>query len=153
MSKELLFSPLGMTSTSTSHADFLSAPNHAVLHARIAEDDFQPLFDRDPDAEAPAGGVSSNVRDLATWMQLLLSDGSRDGSAFINSDPLNQALSAQIVSSHAGDLDQRPGHYGFGINVGSAAGGASRSAIPARSASARPPPPLSYPTSTSASSS
>lgn len=123
MSKELLFSPLGMTSTSTSHADFLAAPNHAVLHARIGEDDFQPLFDRDPDAEAPAGGVSSNVRDLATWMQLLLSDGSHDGSAFINSAPLNKALSAQIVSSHPGDLDQRPGHYGFGINVGSAAGG------------------------------
>ncbi len=121
--QELLFTPLGMTSTSMSHADYLAADDRAVLHARIGDDDFQPLFDRDADAEAPAGGASSTVGDLATWMQLLLSDGQRGGSAFIATGPLNEALSAQIVSSHPGDLDQRPGHYGFGINVGSGAGG------------------------------
>jgi len=121
--KDLLFAPLGMTSTSMAHSDYLAADDRAVLHARIGENDFQPLFDRDADAEAPAGGVSSTVRDLAPWMQLLLNDGMRDGSAFIDSTPLNQALSAQIVSSAPGDLDQRPGHYGFGMNVGSGAGG------------------------------
>lgn len=120
---ELLFEPLGMTHTSARHDDFLAASNRAVLHARIGADEFEPLFDRDADAEAPAGGVSSTVGDLAIWMNLVLAGGQHDGSAFISAEPLSQALSAQIVSSHSGAADQRAGHYGFGINVGSGAGG------------------------------
>jgi len=77
-------------------------------------DDLEDLgFDRDY--------ILAHLREIP--LQLLLNDGMRDGSAFIDSTPLNQALSAQIVSSAPGDLDQRPSHYGFGMNVGSGAGG------------------------------
>ncbi len=120
---ELLFAPLGMTSTTSSHADFLATENRAVQHARLGEDDFQPLFDRNPDAEAPAGGIASTAGDVAKWMAVLLADGELDGTPFIDSVPLTQAFSAEIVSSHNTTLDQRPGHYGFGTNVGSGAGG------------------------------
>lgn len=121
--KELLFQPLGMTSTTSSHAEFLAADDRAVQHARIGEDSFQPLFDRDPDAEAPAGGIASTAGDVAKWMALVLADGKLNGQQFIDEAPLTEAFSSQIVTSHNSTLDQRPSHYGFGINVGSAAGG------------------------------
>ncbi|ANJ27976.1 serine hydrolase [Agromyces aureus] len=121
--EELLFEPLGMDSTTSSHADFLAADNRAVQHARLGDKDFQPEFDRDPDAEAPAGGIASTAGDLAKWMNLVLADGELDGEAFIDPATMTQAFSAQIVSSHNQTLDQRPGHYGFGVNVGSGAGG------------------------------
>jgi len=120
---DLLFKPLGMTSTTLSHAVFLATPDRAVQHARIGKDSFQPLFDRDPDAEAPAGGVASTAGDVAKWMAMVLANGKVAGKPFIDPAPLTQAFSAQIVSSHNTTLDQRPGHYGFGINVGSGAGG------------------------------
>lgn len=119
----LLFEPLGMTSTTSSHAEFLATENRAVQHARIGEKDFQPLFDRNPDAEAPAGGVASTAGDIAKWMALVLADGEYEGEQFLDSAALTQAFSAQIVSTHNTTLDQRPGHYGFGINVGSSVGG------------------------------
>lgn len=120
---DLLFAPLGMTSTTTSHAAFLATANRAVQHARLGAKDFEPLFDRDPDAEAPAGGVASTAGDLAKWMAVVLADGKLHGKPFIDPAPLTQAFSAQIVTTHNSTLDQRPGHYGFGINVGSGAGG------------------------------
>ncbi|MCD1571866.1 serine hydrolase [Agromyces mediolanus] len=121
--EKLLFEPLGMTSTTNSHAEFLAEPNRAVQHVRLGEQDFQPEFDRDPDAEAPAGGIASTAGDLTKWMTLVLDDGKLDGKPFIDPAVLTEAFSAQIVSSHNATLDQRPGHYGFGINVGSGAGG------------------------------
>lgn len=121
--QELLFDPLGMTSTTASHEAFLQTENRAVQHARIGEDDFQPLFDRDPDAEAPAGGVASTAGDIAKWMALVLADGELDGTPFIDPVPFTQTFSAQVISSHNSTLEERPSHYGFGINVGSGAGG------------------------------
>lgn len=123
MAKDLLFTPLGMTATTSSHAQFLATADRAVQHARIGERDFEPMFDRDPDAEAPAGGMASTAGDVAKWMTMVLANGEHDGAAFIDPGPLTQAFSAQIVSSHNSTLDQRPGHYGYGINVGSGAGG------------------------------
>lgn len=121
--KELLFDPLGMTSTTSSHAEFLAAADRAVQHARLGDDDFEPLFDRDADAEAPAGGVASTATDVAKWMAVVLADGQHDGAPFIDAAPLTEAFSAQVINSHNSSIDQRPGHYGFGINVGSAVGG------------------------------
>lgn len=120
---ELLFDPLGMSSTTTRHEEFLAADNRAVQHVRIGADDFQPLFDRQPDAEAPAGGVTSTSGDIAKWMALVLADGELDGAPFIDERPLLDAFSAQIVSTGNTAFDQRPGHYGFGINVGTTVGG------------------------------
>lgn len=121
--RSLLFTPLGMTSTSATHADFLASADHAVLHAKTGPTTFEPLYDRQPDAEAPAGGVSSNVGDIAKWMKLVLSGGVLDGKPFIDPAPLLAMTSAQIVSGHNSAVDQRASHYGFGINVGTAAGG------------------------------
>jgi CubicO group peptidase (beta-lactamase class C family) len=115
--EQLLFEPLGMTSTSTSHDDFLAEENRATLHAKVG-DGFEPLYDRDPDPQAPAGGVSSTVGDLAIWMNMVLASGEFDGEPYIDPEALLPATSAQMISSHTSAVQQRPGHYGYGFNVG-----------------------------------
>ncbi|MEN2737924.1 serine hydrolase [Microbacterium sp. X-17] len=120
---QLLFQPLGMTSTSSSHADFLAAPDHAVLHVKTGDRTFEPLFDRDPDAEAPAGGDSSTVGDIATWMRLILDGGKLNGQQYLDPAALLAMTSAQIVNATGPTVDNRPGHYGYGIGVGSTAAG------------------------------
>ena len=67
LSDEVLYRPLGMTSTSSRFADFIARPNHAVNHVKVA-DKWEPRFQRDPDPQSPAGGVSSSVNDMARWL-------------------------------------------------------------------------------------
>ena len=114
--EELVFSPLGMESTSARHEDFLAHADRALLHAAI-DGDFVPAYDRDPDPEAPAGGVSSTVNDLAQWLRLLLAQGEWDGVQLVDQDALIAAMSPQIVSSHPGTGIERPSHYGHGFNA------------------------------------
>ena len=120
---ELLFQPLGMTSTSASHAAYLAAADRAVLHAKTGDKTFEPLFDRNPDAEAPAGGVSSTVGDIAKWMEFMLSGGQLNGQQYIDAKALSAMTSAQMISPSPPSMVDRPGHYGFGINVTAMAGG------------------------------
>ena len=65
-----LFGPLGMTSASVRFADFQQAPNHATSHLMR---DGKPLATvRNPDHQAPAGGVSCSTRDFLRWAQFHL---------------------------------------------------------------------------------
>jgi CubicO group peptidase (beta-lactamase class C family) len=117
LAQDVLYKPLGMTSTSSRHADYLARPNRAVLHA-LVDGSFQPLYDRDPDAQAPAGGVSSNVVDLAEWLKLLLNVGHYPREPNIAAKDLQPAITAQSFSSPAHAADARSGFYGYGFNVG-----------------------------------
>ncbi|WP_169516663.1 serine hydrolase [Kaistia adipata] len=119
-----LFVPLGMASTSSRHADFLGRKNRTVLHA-LENGRFQPLYDRNADAQSPAGGVSSNVVDLAEWLKLLLSGGEFRG-ARISPEALAPMLRAQAFSAPAPAPDARSGFYGYGFNVGVDADGRPR---------------------------
>jgi len=111
-----LFAPLGMTSTSARHEDYLAAADRAAIHARI-DGRFEARFQRDADAEAPAGGVSSTANDLATWMRLVLAGGEHDGEALIAPEALTPAITPQQVSGHPGAPIDRAGFYGYGFNV------------------------------------
>ncbi|HZD52684.1 MAG TPA: serine hydrolase domain-containing protein, partial [Woeseiaceae bacterium] len=82
IAEELVYAPLGMTSTSSRYADFLKHDNRAALHVRY-HGKWQALSKRMPDAQAPAGGVSSNARDLAQWMRLELGNGRYAGEQLI----------------------------------------------------------------------
>lgn len=117
-----LYGPLGMTSTSSRYADFTHRTDKATLHAFV-DGKFEPLYQRDADAQAPAGGVSSNVVDLAKWMDLVLADGKYGGKQLIPPDALNPALRAQVVSAPASSPENRSGFYGYGFNVGVSASG------------------------------
>ena len=84
---ELLFRPLGMASTSYRHSDFLARTDRAELHVK-PDGAWVHLGDRVPDAQAPAGGVSSTVRDLAEWMRLELAQGAHNGDQVIHPDAI-----------------------------------------------------------------
>lgn len=116
LANRLLFQPLGMRSTSYLHKDFLAQPNHAVLHAFVGGE-FKPLYDRNPDEQAPAGGVSSNVTELAKWLQLLLAGGKHGSETLMSPKEILPALTPQVVNGRGDALDARTGFYGYGFNV------------------------------------
>ena len=113
---ERVFAPLGMSSSSARHRDFLSHDDRARLHA-FEHGTFVAELDRDPDAQSPAGGVSSTANDLARWMRMLLAGGSFEGGQIVDPDALEAAMSAQVVSGIGPGLSGRPSHYGYGFNV------------------------------------
>ena len=117
LSETALYRPLEMSSTSSRHADFLKRTNRAVPHIPGATG-FEPIELRQPDAQSPAGGVSSNVRDMAKWLALILVDGRHNGSNFIAKDALLPAISPQVISSHPSAADARASTYGYGFGVG-----------------------------------
>lgn len=124
---EVLYRPLGMASTSSRFADFLSRPNRAVGHVRVpgeAGAGYRPPRDpRNPDPQAPAGGVSSSVNDLTRWLAMMLADGRDNGTPLLDPKALLPALTPQMVSSPPEEPAERSGFYGYGFNVDTSAAG------------------------------
>lgn len=115
LAEDTLFGPLGMSSTTTRYDDLLRQPNRAVLHAKI-DGKFAPRYQRDPDAQAPAGGVNSNITDMTKWLTLVLANGKFDGRQAVNADALRAAMTPQL-SLPSGQTDFRPAATGFGFNI------------------------------------
>lgn len=115
--EEALFRPLGMSATSARHSDFKAQPNRAVQHA-LEGGRFQALYDRNADAQAPAGGVSSNVLDLSNWLAFLLASGTYQGEQLASPQALVPAMLPQALSGQAASADARSAFYGYGFNVG-----------------------------------
>jgi CubicO group peptidase (beta-lactamase class C family) len=117
LSADKLYRPLGMKSTSSRFADYAAARNRALLHVRI-EGRWVAKHVRDPDAQSPAGGVSSTARDLAQWMRLQLAAGKFEGKQLIAADALAETHRPQIMSRPPENpAADRAGFYGLGWNV------------------------------------
>ncbi|WP_327307588.1 serine hydrolase [Streptomyces sp. NBC_01298] len=117
LSADTLFKPAGMTHTSTGFQAFVDAPDHAATHVRNADGTWSPRYVRDPDAQAPAGGVSSTARDMSRWLRLQLSGGTLDGKRIIPADTLARTHLPEIVSQPPASPTGRTGFYGLGWNV------------------------------------
>lgn len=70
MMQDELFGPLGMKSASVRFADYQAAPNRASSH--LLQEGGPLVTLRDPDHQAPAGGVSCSTRDFLRWAQFHL---------------------------------------------------------------------------------
>lgn len=116
LSDEALYRPLGMTSTSSRFADFLARPNHAVNHIKVG-DKWEARFQRDPDPQTPAGGVSSSVNDMARWLTMLLGNGVFNGQRITSPEALLPAYTPQVISVSAKNPKARASTYGYGFNV------------------------------------
>lgn len=116
LSEDRLYRPLGMTSTSSRHADFLTRENRALGHIR-QDDRWVHAVQRDPDAQSPAGGVSSSVNDLTKWMRLQLSGGQWDGKPLIEETALAESHHPHMLTGFS-RITGAPGFYGLGWNVG-----------------------------------
>lgn len=112
LSEEVLYRPLGMTATSSRFADFAARANRAHGHIRTASG-FAPRFQRQPDAQSPAGGVSASVRDMARWMSLVL----RGGTPIVAPGALLAAATPQVITGEPAALDARVETYGYGFGV------------------------------------
>ena len=115
VAEEKLYRPLRMTSTSSRHADFLARPDRAALHIRD-NGGWAAKVQRNPDPQAPAGGVSSTVGDLANWARLELGRGMFDGKRLIAADALDQTHEP-LMSRGPNPVTQAQSFYGLGWNV------------------------------------
>jgi CubicO group peptidase (beta-lactamase class C family) len=116
LAQDQLFGPAGMTSTSARYADFLARDDKALIHAKV-DGTYEAAFTREPDAQAPAGGISSNVVDLSRWMRLQLNDGSLDGNQIIDGDALTETHRPQMNSRATGDPSEPIREYGLGWDL------------------------------------
>lgn len=123
LSEQELYGPLGMADTSSRYADLEARDNRALGHVEVDGVWVVTPDQRQPDAQSPAGGVSSSITDLATWMTMLLADGQVDGGEFIAAETLRAAMSPKIVSGQNAATGDRVGTYGYGFNVTTSAGG------------------------------
>ncbi|TDU79115.1 serine hydrolase [Streptomyces sp. KS 21] len=117
LSQDTLFKPAGMTHTSTEFSAFINAPDHAATHVKNPDGTWSPRFVRDPDAQAPAGGVSSTATDMARWLRLQLAGGTLDGKRIIPTDTLAATRLPHIVSQAPTPPLDHTGFYGLGWNV------------------------------------
>ncbi|MER8485281.1 serine hydrolase [Mesorhizobium sp. M1322] len=115
VAEEKLYRPLGMTSTSSRHADFIKHANRAALHVRV-DGVWAAKIKRDPDAQAPAGGVSSTARDLSQWVRLVLGNGVYAGETLIKADALAQTH-VPLMARGKNPVSGGTSFYGLGWNV------------------------------------
>ncbi|WP_124711326.1 serine hydrolase [Gordonia insulae] len=117
LSENTLYGPLGMTHTSSRFSDFTAEPDRVVGHVKVDGNWVKTPAQRDPDPQAPAGGVSSSVNDLTHWLAMLLADGTYNGKQIVGADALLPAVTPEMISSPSGSPDARAGFYGYGFNV------------------------------------
>jgi CubicO group peptidase (beta-lactamase class C family) len=115
LAEDLLFRPLGMTSTSYRWSDYRDAANKADIHVFV-DGKAVPRYLRITDAEAPAGGASSSVRDMVQWLRLQLADGAWDGHQIIAAKALQETHLRQIQKG-TDPFNGKPTYYGLGWGV------------------------------------
>jgi len=115
--QERLYKRLGMTSTSSRLSEFLARPNRARGHVLLGGK-WVAKYQREPDAQSPAGGVSSSVNDMARWMRLHLNHGTFEGAPVISPEALAETYRPHIVSDpQTKKAEELYGFYGLGWGV------------------------------------
>jgi CubicO group peptidase (beta-lactamase class C family) len=118
LSERVLFEPAGMASTSMRHQSYLKQANRAELHVKI-DGQWKPAFKRKPDAQAPAGGCSSNVVDLARWVRLSLKGGRLGDQTIIDQEALDATHTPVIMNGRPHPNIAGPASfYGLGWVIG-----------------------------------
>lgn len=116
VSQRVLFDPVGMTSTSMRYDDYLARPNRAELHVEV-DGKWVPAFTRDPDPQAPAGGVSSNVVDLAQWMRVQLRGGMLGDKRIIDEAALDATHTPRVMNRPLNPVTNPASFYGLGWSI------------------------------------
>lgn len=117
LAEEVLFRPLNMSSSSYRHADFEKRADRAIIHVPVGDGKWEARYRRFADSEAPAGGASSSVRDLAQWLRLQLGNGSYGGKPVIDPAALQTSHVPHAVSGPAPAPAVRSRFYALGWNV------------------------------------
>lgn len=118
-----IFEPLGMRSSSMRYSDFAARPDRAVGHVREGGRWTVTPQQRQPDAQAPAGGVSSSVNDMARWLTAMLGDGTYAGRQVFSPESIVPATIPQIRTGEPASAADRAGFYGYGFNASTTSDG------------------------------
>ncbi|MBN2453110.1 MAG: serine hydrolase [Candidatus Omnitrophica bacterium] len=105
--RERIFTPLGMSSSSADLASFKNSRNVAALH-RLIDGRIEELPMDWPSLDwvyilAPAGGINSNIRDMAKWLRLQMGRGSFEGKELVKSDSMRYMHTPKTI------IDAGPG--------------------------------------------
>ena len=103
--RERIFSPLGMTETSTSTRDLAGKSNVATPHAEI-EDTLQIVPWHNIDNIGPAGSINSNVFDMIKWVRFQLAQGKVNGKSLVSASALGETHTAQMTIPVGADARQ-----------------------------------------------
>ena len=93
---ERIFTPLGMTDSSTSVTALADAANVAAPHADV-DGQLRPVPYRNIDCIAPAGAINANVADMTQWIRMLLAGGVYGGQRFLSADTMTELFTPQTV--------------------------------------------------------
>jgi len=97
MMEKRIFKPLDMVSTIIQTPDPDTDPSVALGYNW---NEFDELYERAPAIDmngiAPAGGMYSNVLDMAQWIRLQLGEGEIDGKRLISSELIQETWTPQI---------------------------------------------------------
>jgi CubicO group peptidase (beta-lactamase class C family) len=113
-----IYEPLGMTSTSSTHADFAGRPNKASGHVRKEGKWIVTPQQRRPDAQSPAGGASSTVNDMLRWLRMEIGTGTVEGQPVVDAEALARTWWPHALAHGPKSPTGRAGFYGIGFNVG-----------------------------------
>ena len=91
-----ILTPLGMSETGTTIAYFAAAPNRAAPHA-VERGTLQLVPIDSVDNTAPAGGIVSNVTDLAKWVICRLDSGRYAGGRLFSERQAREMWSGQTI--------------------------------------------------------
>jgi CubicO group peptidase (beta-lactamase class C family) len=110
-----------MTSTTSENDEFRGESDRASLHVRAGNGtNFSAPYivapERNPDPQAPAGGVAANVIDLAQWLRLQLGNGTWNGEEIVSSEALLYTHQPQI-NRGLDPASNRTAFYGLGWNI------------------------------------
>lgn len=115
LSEEKLYGPLGMTSTSSRYEDLMARTNKALGHV-LVDGAWVHQVQRQPDAQTPAGGVSSSVNDMAKWLRLQLGNGQFEGAQVVAEEALAETHHPHMLRGFS-PFTGLPSFYGLGWNV------------------------------------
>ena len=118
LSAERLYRRLGMVRTSSRFADFVASSDRAHSHVKL-DGTWVAKYTRQPDAQSPAGGVTSSARDMAIWLRLQLGRGTLDGTTIVDSEALDETHRPQVIRTPRpkDPAVDRAAFYGLGWNI------------------------------------
>ncbi|MGH7720066.1 MAG: serine hydrolase, partial [Gemmatimonadaceae bacterium] len=98
---ERIFTPLGMSASSTSVLALKDAGNVASPHAEI-DSVVRAIPYRNIDNIAPAGSINSNVMEMAQWVRLLLGRGTYEGKKLLSPEVVREMQEPQTIIRREG---------------------------------------------------
>ena len=91
-----LFTPLGMSSTSTTIGSFKNGDDISTPHTDV-DGKVTPIPWRKIDNIAPAGSINSNVMDMAQWLRVQLGQGTYQGKKIFSAATSKEMHTPQTI--------------------------------------------------------